>query len=235
MSIDVEQLIVGLIFLVPGFISTSTQRLFQPRQFESAYQWTSSSLIRSIILNLLGVLAIGGLSGVGWIPAEIHSLTITHIKKSIIELPFVYLLMYVTVLYLFSAITGAISGIFPQLSIKALVHLLGLTSLGRSESVWRGIKVEERPENRQITWIKIYFHEGKTLLGRLKRASAIVEQDKPIEIYLKPAYEVHEDQLNQLTCMGRQADGVYARLQGSDVVEFYFTADEKLPVSWKTP
>ncbi len=235
MSIDVEQLIVGLVLLVPGFISTSTQRLFQPRQFESTYQWTSSSLIRSIILNLLGILVIAGTARVAWIPSEILSFTTIHIKKSIIELPFVYMLIYVTGLYLFSAITGLISGIFPQLTIKALVHKLGLSSLGRSESVWRGIKVDERPKDRQITWVKIYFHEGKTVFGRLKRASAIVEQDKPIEIYLKPAYEVQNDQLNQLTCMEQQADGVYARLQGADVVEFYFTADERLPVSWKNP
>ena len=126
-------------------------------------------------------LVIAGSAGVGRIPAEILSFTASRIRKSIIELPFVYMLMYVTGLYLFSAITGVISGIFPQLTIKALVHKLRLTSLGRSESVWRGIKVDERPKDRQITWIKIYCHEGKTVFGRLKRASAVVEQDKPIQ------------------------------------------------------
>jgi len=93
----------------------------------------------------------------------------------------------------------------------------------------RGIKEVQRPKDRPFTWIKIHSNNGMgmVIFGRLRHASSIIEQDKPIELFLKPAYEIHKDQLSQLSCMGRQADGIYVRVGTADIVEFYFNAEDK--------
>ena len=82
------------------------------------------------------------------------------------------------------------------------------------------------PKDRPFTWIKIHSSNGKVLFGRLRHASSIIEQDKPLELFLKPAYDIQKDRLSQLNCMGQQADGIYVRLGRSDIVEFYFNAEE---------
>ncbi len=235
MSINVEQLIVGLIFLVPGFISTSAERIFQPRRFKSAYDWTSSSLIRSIVLNLLVLsVALSIFICAGWLPPEILFLKVKDISQYSTRISLGETLLYIGGLYLVSAISGALIGIYPELTLRALANRFSLTSLGEADSVWKGIKAHERQQGKRYTWIKVSCKEGKTYFGRLKRASAIVEQEKPIELFLRPAYELHQSQLKQLTCMGLQADGLYIRLQAADTVEFYFTTGACLPLPGQT-
>lgn len=227
MSVNLEQLIVGLLFLVPGFISTAAEKTFQPRRFNTAYEWTSSSLVRSIGLNILGIIFIVLLSKLGLISSEVLPLKIQNIDEGIRQLPFYAVFFYIIGLYLFSAVWGSVIGIYPQLTLRALANKLKLTSLGRHHSVWRRIKDVQRPKERPYAWIKIHLHNEKILFGRLRHASAIIEQDKPIELFLKPVYEVHQDQIFQPTCMGQNSDGVYVRLRDADIVEFYFNAEKR--------
>jgi hypothetical protein len=229
MSINFEQLIVGLVFLVPGFISTAAEKTFQPRRFDSAYAWTSSSLVRSIGLNVLGIVVIVFLSGLGLISSEILPLRIENISEAIRRLPLGAVLSYIAGLYAFSTIWGSVIGIYPQLTLKAQANRLKLTSLGPHHSVWRRIRDVQRPKDRPFTWLKIHSNNGKVIFGRLLHASAIIEQDKPIELFLRPAYEIYKDQLSQFSCMGQQADGIYIRLGTADIVEFYFNAEEIPP------
>jgi len=137
MSINVEQLIVGLLFLVPGFISTAAEKTFQPRRFESAFAWTSSSLVRSIGLNVLGIVILVFLSWLGLISSEMIASNIETISKGIRQLPLGAVLSYIIGLYMFSAIWGLVMGIYPQLTLRAQANRLKLTSLGRHDSVWR--------------------------------------------------------------------------------------------------
>jgi hypothetical protein len=225
MSINLEQLIVGLVFLVPGFISTTAEKIFQPLRFESAYEWTSSSLVRSIGLNVLGITVLLCLSWAGFVPSEIFSSNIETFNNVVKRLPLSSVLSYILWLYIVSAIWGSLIGIYPKLTLRSQANRLKLTSLGSHDSVWRRIKEIQRPEDRPVTWIKISLINGKVIFGRLRHASAIIEQDKPVELFLKPAYEVHNDNLRQLRCMGQQTDGIYLRLGTADIVEFYFSTE----------
>ena len=56
MDIDLQQLAVALIMLVPGFITTSIQKVFAPRRFSSDLHWTISSLLLALTLNLFVLL-----------------------------------------------------------------------------------------------------------------------------------------------------------------------------------
>lgn len=47
MSIDFQQLLGAMVMLVPGFIVTSTRRLFRPKRFESPFEWLVTTLLHS--------------------------------------------------------------------------------------------------------------------------------------------------------------------------------------------
>ena len=232
MSINFEQLVVCLIFLVPGFISTTTEKIFQPRRFESSYSWTASSLLRSIGLNVFGISILLSLSRFGVISSVIFSSKIEDVSAIITKLSLDDVFSYIIGLYIFSVIWGMFIGIFPKLTLRAQANRLKLTSLGRHSSVWRRIRDEQRPRDRPHTWIKMHSKNGKVIFGRLRHSSSIIHQDKPVELYLKPVYEILENRLCLLGYMGQQADGIYVRLGTEDIVEFYFT-DEEMPTGFQ--
>jgi len=225
--ISLEEFIVGLIFLVPGFISAEAERTFQPRRFDSAYDWTTSSLLRSIGLNIAGLAAVALLGLAGILPQNIPELKMSTINPFLQDLHLGTALIYILALYLASALWGALLGIYPQVTLRELANSWNLTTMGRHDSVWARIKDKQRPPERPHTWIKVHLDNDKMLFGRLRHASSTVEQDKPIELFLKPVYEMESGELSPLTTKGVEADGIYLKLGEAHRVEFYFSAEKE--------
>ncbi len=219
MEIGLEKLIVGLIVLVPGFIASTAQGVFQPHRFESNFEWTASSLLRSILLNAVGIACV-----ITFID-DVSSTPIGEVRGKLLDQSFGFWQKYVLALYAVAAIWGGIIGIWPDIALRSIANRLGLTTLGRHDSVWNRIFDKQRPEDRPSSWLLIHGGEGRpAIFGKLRHSSVWVAQDKPIEIYLNPIFE-HRGALFERPGAGSSeegADGLYMKLTRDHATEFYY-------------
>ena len=219
MSIDLQQILVALVMLVPGFIVSNIQRTFISKRFETDFQWVVSSLLIAIMLNAAAMAVFIT------IKTEISDLTLKALSEEIIKVKLFTVLIYFAALYFTSVVVGLILGIFPNLQVRTLLNKLKLTSLGSDPSVWNRIFRMQRTKERPITWLKIKLDEHRTILGHLKHSSERVDMDAAFEVYLNEIYDVKTD--GSLT--PAKMDGLYLRLNPDQPAEIYFKTRDWKP------
>ena len=226
MSINLQQLLVALVMLVPGFIVTRIQRAFRPRRFSSQFEWFVSSILQGVVLNAVLIITLF------WFVPDYRVMTLLEASSRLKQLAIQDVAFYLTALYLFAVIWGAISGRFPFLELRALANRFGLTRYAEHSSVWARIFDVQVPNNRKATWLRFDGGNSEQFFGRLRHSSEFVEQDKPIEVYFAPLYRLVDDQWQHVSLSGtpEQCDGCYMRLTPENTIQFFFRALE-----WNVP
>ena len=215
---NLQQWLVLLIMLVPGFIVTSIQRGFRPRRFATQFEWLSTSLLWGVSLNaivlVLIVLTI----------ADYKALTITDVCRLFRDFKIAWLVWYFISLYSLSAICGIIIGKWPVLGLRSILNRLKFTPYAEHSSVWDRIFDEQGPAYKKAVWVRIALVEGATMFGRLRHSSAIVEQDKPIEVYVSPCYELTSEGWKRVALPhgDEKSDGIYLKITDDQSVQFFF-------------
>ena len=219
MDINVQQLLVSLFLLVPGFISTEIQKSYSPKKYETDFQWVVSSLLISLVINAMLIFIIllfsefridTKLSEVSSLDDEISLFTVG---------------IYVFLLYGFSVLWGILSGAYPLFGLKAFLNHFGIVPYAHNPSVWDRIFEVRRPKERPVTWVK--FNQcNEVYLAHLCHSSSHVEMDKSFEIYVD---RVHRHECNKWVPYGFgqnsdhiPCDGVYFRITPESFIELYF-------------
>ena len=216
MNINVQQLLVALVMLVPGFIATGVQRAFLPKRFSSDLQWVVHSLLLAAFLNGL-VLSAFLINDSSYLSLSVEDLTVK-LKQVKVETVAFYLLA----LYSGGAIWGALSGAIPKLGLRAMLNQFGIVSYSEDPSVWHRLFVKQRPTSRPKTWVQLGLDDGRTILGHLCHGSEHIDKDQPFEIYLD---EVHVRSGPIWEPIA--GDGMYLRLNPDQPAELHFK-----PVGW---
>ncbi len=218
MQFSVEQLIVALLLLVPGFFLTAAEEVFQPRRFSTTYHRTVASLLWSLIINLIALLLYA------WLSEAIQlGSSASQLKEAVHDQPATHWLAYLGGVYVFSILVGTLLGLFPQCRPRHIANRIGLARVSSHDSVWNAIFGKQRPSNKPITWLKVSRKNGPTFFGHLRHSTARVDLGRPIEIYLSPVFVENNGVLMPAEgAMGASAEGVYLWLEASTSVEFYF-------------
>ncbi len=226
MNIGLQQLLVALFMLVPGFITTSIHRAFSPKRFSSNLHWTVASLIVALVLN--GVLILPFLFGVQTVS---WSSPLEGVIISLQEVSLRVALTYVLILYSLSTALGFVLGFFPQLNLRRLLNRFGLVSFAEHPSVWDRILAIRPPSDRPVTWLRIKLNDDRMILGHLRHCSEHIDKDQPFEIYLLNPHECKGDRWKPLDAIqpDMKVDGMYARLCHDQVAEFFFTKKDWTP------
>lgn len=215
---DLQQWLVLLVMLVPGFIVTSIQRGFRPRRFATQFDWFASSILYSIYLNAVVFIF--------WLLAvpDGQALTIDGVSKQFGSLKITWLLWYLAALYIIAVIWGAITGRWQTIGFRAIANRLGITQYGEHGSVWARVFDRQVPARKGAIWLKICLEGGTTIFGKLRHSSARVEQDKPIEVYISPYYELTNEGWKRASLpKGDEiSDGIYLKIINEHSVEFFF-------------
>jgi hypothetical protein len=219
MSTSLEQLCVALLFLVPGFIETSVRRAFRPREFSSDLERIVSSLIFSLVLNSFAFLCL----------LLAFRVEIGEFSNKLAGIHTPWLALYVIVLYGTSAAIGMVRGMFASLDMRALLNRVGLTKFSDARAVWDDVFSKHVPDGRKAPWIRIRQSGQTAAFGRLRNSSALVDRDKPIELFLMPVYRDGAGGLTRINDSAGREAGLYFRLRPDDAVEFLFMEDSWLP------
>ncbi len=222
MNVNLQQLVVALIMLVPGFIGTNIQKAFSARRYASDFEWVVKSLLVAIVLNGITLIFFIRLFGydhitnpIGQVPSLANSIRIVDV------------FYYLGSLYLSSILYGFSLGLYPNLQLTAILNRLKLTNVGREESVWNTIFRKHRPEDRKATWLKIKESNELVIIGRLRHSSVNVDMDLPFEIYMNKVHYQSDD--------GRYvpyaSDGMYLRLMPNQQAEILFKEEDWSPVT----
>ncbi len=226
MNVDLQQLAVALLMLVPGFITTAVQRAFAPRRFTSDTHWVVSSLLVALPLNLLILVPflLVGLPAVG-------ALRLKDLPQIAQNATAGAALIYLLLLYVLSLVVGLMLGRFPVLRLRALLNRSGLVAFAQHPSVWDRIFEVRQPSDRPAAWLCVRFDSGRTILGHLRNSSEHIDKEQPFEVYLEEPHEWQYGRwvpLETAAMLRGRADGVYTRILPTQVVEFYFA-----PIDWK--
>ena len=219
MDINVQQLLVSLFLLVPGFISTEIQKSYTPKKYETDFHWVVSSLLTSLVLNAILIFLIL-LFGDYRIDTKL-----TEVSSLAKEISLLIVGLYIFVLYGVSVLWGILSGAYPLLGLKAFLNHFGIVPYAQNPSVWDRIFEVRRPKDRPITWLK--FNQGNAVyLAHLCHSSTHVEMDKSFEIYVD---RVHRHENNKWVPLGFgqnpdhiPCDGLYFRITPESFIELYF-------------
>jgi len=226
MNINLQQLLVALFLLVPGFISTEILKSFLPKKYETDFQWVVSSLLISIVLNALLVFLF-------FMFGEYQRGTkIAEASAIAKEIGFSELGLYILSLYGLALLWGTLSGVFPNLGVKGLLNRYKLIPYARNPSVWDRVFEVRRPRNRPVTWLK-YKIDEKIYLAHLCHSSTHIDMDKSFEIYVNKVHFYENNSWVPLSVSSNSkdilCDGMYLRMVPERIVELYFTAKEWSP------
>jgi len=219
MDINIQQLLVSLFLLVPGFISTEIQKSYSPKRFENDFHWVVSSLLTSLVINavLIFFILFFGEFRIDTKVSEVSSLAK--------EISLLIVGLYVILLYGVSVLWGILSGAYPLLGLKAFLNHFGIVPYAQNPSVWDRIFEVRRPKERPITWLK--FKNGNDVyLAHLRHSSTHVEMDKSFEIYVDRVHLLEKN--NWVPCGFGQnpdhipCDGMYFRITPESFIELYF-------------
>ena len=215
---DLQQWLVLLVMLVPGFIVASIQRGFRPRRFATQFDWFVTSILYGISLNAAALIIL--LIAV----YNYQELTIAQVSAQFLTLRITWILWYIVALYLLAVLWGIITGRWQTIGLRAIVNRLGITPYGEHGSVWARVFDKQVPANKKAIWVKICLGGGTTIFGRLRHSSALVEQDKPIEVYISPYYELTSEGWKRASLQQGIAvsDGIYLKVTDEHSVEFFF-------------
>jgi len=213
-----QQWLVVLFMLVPGFIVTSMQRGFRPRRFATQFDWFVTSILYGISLNAAASIIL--LIAV----CNYQEMTVDQVSTQFRGLRITWILWYFVVLYLLAVLWGIITGRWQTIGLRAIANRLGITPYGEHGSVWARVFDKQVPASKEAIWVKIRLGGGTTIFGRLRHSSAIVEQDKPIEIYISPYYELSGEGWKRPSLQQGigASDGIYLKITHEYSVEFFF-------------
>jgi hypothetical protein len=110
------------------------------------------------------------------------------------------------------------------IGLGAIVNRLGISPYGEHSTMWARVFDKEAPSGRDAIWVKISMGDANPIFGRLRHSSARVEQDKPIEVYISPYYELTTEGWKRpsLERDGEESDGIYLKITDETSVEFFF-------------
>ena len=219
---DLQQWLVLLIMLVPGFIVTGIQRGFRPKLFATQFDWFATSVLYGISLNavfLIFLLIV--------VPGA-KALTVDNVSNQLKTLKFSWIAFYFFGLYLLSLVMGSLSGKWPAIGLRAVLNRFGITQYGEHSSVWARVFDKQVPSSKNAIWVKISMGSAPQIFGRLRHSSAQVEQDKPIEVYISPYYELTDKGWKRpsLSSDGEVSNGIYLKITDENSVEFFFRDQE---------
>lgn len=216
---DLQQWLILLIMMVPGFIVTYIQRGFRPKRFTTQFGWLANSILWGVSLNAIMVTLIVLTT------TDYRVLTIADVGSQFQDLKIAWLVYYFIVLYSLSTICGIIIGRWPVLGLRPILNRFKITPYGEQSSVWSGIFEIEVPTDKKATWVRISLGEGATVFGRLRYVNERVLQDKPIEVYVSPCYELTADEGWKRTALphrDEKSDGMYLKITDKQSVQFFF-------------
>lgn len=218
---DLPQWLALMIMLVPGFIVTSVQRGFSPKKFPTQFDWIVSSILHGIFLNALV------LAGLVLFYVKDFSITLCEVRTQLPAFKVEWVLWYFAVLYFLAVVFGFVFGNWPQLQLRSILNRMEITRFSEHSSVWDRIFDKWVPENRKAIWVKSRLDDGSVIFGRLRHSSANVFQDKPIELYVSPYFELTPNGLGKtaLPSGGPTSDGIYLKLTNEQYVQFFFKSD----------
>ncbi len=219
---NLQQWLVLMVMLVPGFIVTSIQRGFRPRRFATQFDWFVTSVLYGIGLNaaclILLLLVVPGYK----------ALNVVDVFNQIQTLNVLWIALYFCGLYIISVICGGLTGKWQIIGLRAIANRLGITPYAEHSSVWARLFDKQVPSERDAIWVKISIGNAIPIFGRLRHSSAWIEQDKPIEVYISPYYELTKDGWKPASLERDRegSDGIYLKITNETSVEFFFRDQE---------
>jgi len=220
MNINLQQLLVALVMLVPGFIASEIQKLLFTKRYSSDLVWVVKSLLTAIVLNGLTLSVALVFSSY-----QLDKITVAEVSKIIQNISIQVLIIYFGTLYLLSAVYGFLVGRFPGLRLPNVFIKLGFTQISDEDSVWKGALKKYRSSEKPNIWLKIAVTDSRTIFARLKHSSQYVDFDSPFEVYVKHIHNVLPDGSMEAV----EADGMYLRLNPEQVAEVFYKPKQWMP------
>lgn len=234
MAMTYEGLVVGLLALLPGFVSGRIRSAMGLHGPTSTAKWMLLSIVSSLAMNafvIMGFLAAGSGQGLAESnPAEL--------RQRIEGLTLASSATYVGVLYAVAVAWGVLPKLAPAMNPRMAVYLSRLTPVSPAPDVFNEgfSELFRSKQNLRLRgtgcmnepWVRVAV-EGRLLFGRVRYTSARVDVDKPIEMFLAPAcFVVSTDDLPTLVeskrIRGKGDDhrkAIYLRIRPEQAVEVF--------------
>lgn len=235
MDLSLENIAIALFFILPGFISAAIRNMARPGAAESVGDWVVTSVVASLVLNAI---VVAGLVLKGW-ALDFHQ-SIPKVIEALKDYEAEAAVWYVAILYGLAVAWGILSACLWHWRPRSLAFLLRLTPVMPDDDVFnptfeelfRTSKDAKKliPDQRPVPWLRIHL-EHMTIFGRMQTSSVTIEQDKPFELYLEPAFAIDDNGTQLFTNIdGAHHKGVYLRIEPDKVMEIF-----SAPASWRPP
>jgi hypothetical protein len=229
MEFTLEGFSIATLGILPGFFLSLVKTNINPEGETGVKieEWLGTSILASFVLNLV----VGLLFLLFVIPVNLHQ-NFESLVKQLNDQQFILLLWYGGALYLIALVLGIASSLKANWRPRALAYKWRLTPISPARNVFndtlesmfdrrRNLRLRDQPE-QMVPWIRLRRTEVM-VIGRLQKSSVRFEVDKPVEVFLCPAYIFEAITINGIS----SPDGVYLRVLASDVVEIL-----SAPASW---
>jgi hypothetical protein len=243
MSFSLENLIVVIIAVLPGFVSAAIRATLKPGQSPSAGEWVAGSIVASLFLNALAfVLFIGLFRSIDL------GKPLSQLKPQFSALAGWTTLYYLACLYGLALIWGFVSGLSgDRFELRVWAYRLRLTPISPETSVFVDVlrqliggkdnrALGDDPK-RQVAWLQIH-RDGKLIQGRIRKSSIRFGVNDPIEVYLFPGYVFAGGAIIQRADGSHdtsQKRGLYLRLRPEDIADILVAPASWSPVGTAAP
>jgi Family of unknown function (DUF6338) len=228
MEFTLEGFFIATLGILPGFFLSLVKTIINPEGEKAKIEeWLATSILASLGLNLV----VAALFVLFVIPIDLNK-DVDHLVKQLQGQKLVVLLWYAGSLYLAALVLGVLSSLKADWRLGVLVYRWRLTPISPVPNVFNdtlefafrrsaNLRLRGRPE-QMVPWIRLR-RTKVVVVGRLRRSSVRFDVDKPVEVFLSPAY-IFEDSTIRGTGL---PNGVYLRVLATDVVEIL-----SAPASW---
>lgn len=218
MDLGIENILVAFFFVLPGFISAAIRRAIQPGHQETVAEWVVTCVIASLTLNAILLALLIPFGG-----GPLFATSITDVQEKLKTFTLQSTAFYVGGLYLLAISWGIASGLLWRWRPRQLAFLWRLTPIMPDDDVFTPMLEELCVRRDVVVWMRI-FRERETILGKIEITSVTIEQDKPIELHLKPAYIIPSGATSPISAVATTNNGgLYLRLGIEDVTELFTT------------
>jgi hypothetical protein len=233
MEISLEGWIVGVLAVLPGFVSAAFRSAIAPGESSSSGEWIAGSIVTSLVFNAITFLGLV-LASTIFSTLGVHipmNAPIKDIVGGLGSLPGTILLWYVAVLYGLAALWGMVSGLLvSDFAPRKLAFRLRLTPVSPHPNVFTDVldellntktnrKLRGSPR-QQVPWLRVR-RDKMIILGRLQNGSVDFPVDEPIEVFLSPAHllETATACTPPVPRLSNHIHGLYLRVLPTDFVE----------------
>jgi len=227
MSFSLENLIIAIIAILPGFVSAAIRATLKPGRNPSTGEWIAASVVTSLVLNALAFALF-----IFFFKSIDLNKPLSEMKLQLSELTGFTVLFYLLGLYALALLWGFVTGLASDnVELRVLAYKLRLTPISPETSVFVdmlrqqiGSKDNQRLGNdpkRKVAWLRIR-RDGKLILGRLRKSSIRFNVNDPIEIYLSPGYIFATGEIISRKDVLTNTDSarqLYLRLRPEDIAE----------------